>query len=73
MKPSEMTNEELADVVRAINITGICPSRFEQACLDEVANRLEYLDLICMRIRNLTRTLETTNKYYVERVDKGCI
>lgn len=69
----DLTNEQLADVIRAMKITGISPTRFEQECLDEAAERLEYLDIICARIHKLTRSLEKTNKLYMERVDKGCI
>ena len=70
MKARDLTNEELADVIRSIKITGIAPSPFEQECLDEAAERVEYLDIICTRIHKLTRSLEKTNKLYMERVDK---
>ena len=73
MKPSEMTNEELAIVLRGMKITGICPSQFEKECLMEVADRLEYLDIIVTNIKTLTKELETTNKLYIERVDRECI
>ena len=73
MNAKDLTNEQLADVIRTIKITAISPSPFEQECLDEAAERVEYLDIICARIHKFTRILEKINKLYKERVDKGCI
>lgn len=47
MNVREMTNEQLAAVIRAIRITGITPSTFEQECLEEAARRLEDNDGCC--------------------------
>lgn len=44
MKAQEVTNEELANILRAICITGICPSLEEERYLKEAADRLEKMD-----------------------------
>ena len=44
MNPRELTNEELATVIRAIKSTGICPSRDEKEYLEEAARRLEEME-----------------------------
>ena len=41
MRVQDLTNEELAAVLRAICITGIAPSRCDRDCLTEAADRLE--------------------------------
>lgn len=41
MNTKEMTNEELANALRAMIMTGICPSRQEKEFLEEAASRLE--------------------------------
>lgn len=46
MTVKEMTSEELAEIVRTINTTGISPTEFEKDCLNEAADRLERLDRI---------------------------
>lgn len=46
MVAKNLTNEELANIIRTIKIIGICPSRDEKEYLDEAANRLEKLDEI---------------------------
>lgn len=43
MDVKEMNSDELADIVRTINSTGIAPTRFEKECLTEAADRLEKL------------------------------
>ena len=40
MNPKDMTNEELANVLDAICLTGISPTRTEKECLYEAATRL---------------------------------
>jgi len=40
MNPKELTDEELANILDAMSVTGICPSRDEQAYLREAAERL---------------------------------
>ena len=42
MNPKELTNEELASIIRAMIITGI--TKNEKAYLEEAAARLEALD-----------------------------
>ena len=44
MKVKDLTNEELAALIRALKITGICPSSAEREILEEVAERLEDMD-----------------------------
>ena len=58
MNAKELSNEELANVLRAIKITGICPSRDEKEYLEEAANRIEFLDVIRLRIRNMINNLQ---------------
>ena len=41
MNPRELSNEELANILRTIITTGISPSRTEIECLEEAARRLE--------------------------------
>lgn len=41
MNVKDLTNEELAYMLRLIKVTGISPSRIEEECLDEAADRLE--------------------------------
>lgn len=43
MNPKDLTNEELADILRAMVITGISPSQLEKECLKEAAERLEQM------------------------------
>ena len=40
MNPRDMTDEELADVLEGMRITGIAPTRLEKAVLKEAAERL---------------------------------
>ena len=41
MNPKELSNEELAAILRAMCSTGICPSQNEKEYLQEAAERLE--------------------------------
>jgi len=41
MNVKELSNEELAALLRALCVTGLCPSRFEKEFLEEAATRLE--------------------------------
>lgn len=41
MKAENLSNEDLAEMLRSICITGICPSRDEKEYLQEAADRLE--------------------------------
>ena len=40
MRAEELTNEELANILMAMCVTGICPSRDEKEYLKEAAKRL---------------------------------
>lgn len=51
MIAQDLTSKELATIVRAINTTGIAPTRFEKECIQEAADRLDRLD----RIENWVR------------------
>ena len=42
--PKEMSSEDLADIIRTIKVTGITPSKYEQECLTEAADRLDQMD-----------------------------
>ena len=44
MDAKKMTNDELAQAIRAMVLTGICPSRQEKEFLEEAADRLERRD-----------------------------
>ena len=46
MNAKELTNDELAIILRCMKITGIVASQFEKECLDEAADRLELFSLI---------------------------
>lgn len=41
MNPKELSNEDLANILRAMCVTGICPSLDEKEYLKEAAERLE--------------------------------
>lgn len=41
MKAKDLSNEDLATILRSICVTGICPSRDEKEYLQEAADRLE--------------------------------
>lgn len=41
MRPEELSNEDLADILRILKTTGISPCRYEEECLEEAARRLE--------------------------------
>ena len=46
MNVKDLTNEELAVILRCMRITGVARSVFERECLDEAADRLELFALI---------------------------
>ncbi len=46
MKAKELSNEELAIILRCMTVTGIASSVFERECLDVAADRIELLELI---------------------------
>lgn len=45
MKAKELTNEELAVILRCMRVTGVARSSFEKECLDEAADRMELFTL----------------------------
>ena len=46
MKAKELTNEELAVILRCMRMTGVAASAFERECLDEAADRMELFALV---------------------------
>lgn len=46
MNPKDLTNEQLAVIIRCMRITGVAVTSFERECLDEAADRLELFALI---------------------------
>lgn len=46
MKAKDLSNEELAIILRCMTVTGIASSIFERECLDVAADRVELLELI---------------------------
>lgn len=44
MNPKDLSNEELATILRALKVTGICPSLDEKEYLEEAAGRLDKQD-----------------------------
>lgn len=57
MKAKELTNEELAIILRCMTVTGIASTVFERQCLDVAADRVELLEI-------LTKKEETDVKRY---------
>lgn len=41
MNAKELTNDELAVILRCMRVTGIAPTEFERECLDVAADRIE--------------------------------
>ena len=46
MNAKELTNEELAIILRCMTVTGIASTVFERQCLDVAADRVELLELL---------------------------
>lgn len=46
MKAKDLSNEELAIILRCMTVTGIASSVFERECLDVAADRVELLELL---------------------------
>ena len=46
MNAKELSNEELAIILRCMTVTGIAATVFERQCLDVAADRVELLELI---------------------------
>lgn len=49
MNPKELSNEELAVILRCMTVTGIASTVFERQCLDVAADRVELLELLTKR------------------------
>ena len=45
MNPKNLTNEELASILRAMRITGCSTTPFEKECLEEIADRLDKFEI----------------------------
>lgn len=58
MRAKDLSNEDLANVIRAIKVTGICPSRDEKEYLEEAAIRLERLERVEEWINNTIKKME---------------
>lgn len=52
MNIKELTNEELAVILRCMRVTGLAKSEVEKAALDEAADRLELMEVIINAKRN---------------------
>ena len=46
MNAKDLSNEELAIILRCMTITGIASTVFERQCLDVAADRVELLELL---------------------------
>ena len=46
MTAKDLSNEELAIILRCMTITGIASTVFERQCLDVAADRVELLELL---------------------------
>ena len=57
MKAKDLSNEELAVILRCMTITGAALTTFERECLDVAADRVELLEI-------LTKKEETDVKRY---------
>ena len=49
MNAKELTNEELAVILRCMRVTGIAPTEFERECLDVAADRIEMFNQLFTR------------------------
>lgn len=58
MNAKELSNDELALILRTINTTGIAPTRFEMECIEEGACRIEYLERVSQRIHSILQSME---------------
>lgn len=52
MNPKELTNEELAIILRCMTVTGIASTVFERQCLDVAADRVELLEILAKKEEN---------------------
>ena len=49
MKAKDLTNEELAIILRCMTVTGIASTLFERECLDVAADRVELLEMLTIK------------------------
>lgn len=52
MKAKDLSNEELAIILRCMTVTGIASSVFERECLNVAADRVELLELLTSKEDN---------------------
>lgn len=52
MKAKDLSNEELAIILRCMTVTGIASSVFERECLDVAADRVELLEILAKKEEN---------------------
>lgn len=55
MNAKDLTNEELAIILRCMRVTGLAASLFEKECLDEAADRMEFFTLTMEEIKHVER------------------
>ena len=72
-KIKQISNEELADILELLSKRAIVSSFYERNCLIEAANRVLYMDIIVKRIEKMIEELDTTNRLYIERINRPCI
>lgn len=53
-----LSNEDLANILREMKVTGICVSRKEEEYLNEAANRLERFEKVEQWINDTIKKLE---------------
>lgn len=49
MNAKDLSNEELAIILRCLTVTGIAPTLFERECLDVAADRVELLEMLTIK------------------------
>ena len=64
MNAKNLTNEELAAVLRVMTVTGICPSRDEKEYLLEAADRLEEVTDYRAMVKRLKPLQEKADRYF---------
>jgi len=55
MNAKDLTNEELAIILRCMRITGLATTSFEKECLDEAADRMELFTLTMEERKHVER------------------
>ena len=65
MNVKDLTNEELAEIVESMIVTGLAPTWFEKECLKEAAERLkEDSDLKLYTIKRKVRRCDVKSMYH---------